>query len=47
VKLGEAEAISAVDNDGVRRRDVEATLDDGRTDEYVEATMVEIEHHVL
>ena len=45
--LRQAESIGAVDDDGVRRRHVDAALDDGRADQNVEAAMIEIEHELF
>jgi hypothetical protein len=47
VQLGEAEAVGAVDDDGVGRRDVDAALDDGRAQQHVEPLRGEIAHHAL
>ena len=44
VQLGEAEAVGAVDDDGVGGRDVDAGFDDGRAQQDVEAALVEIAH---
>src|SRR5258708_31938616 len=45
--LRQAEPIRAVDDDGVRRRHVDAAFDDGGTDENVEAPMIEVEHELF
>ena len=47
VELCQAERIGAHDDDRVCVRDVEPGFDDGRTDEDVEPTVVEVEHHPL
>ena len=47
VQLRQAQAIGAIDDDGVGRRDIDAALDDRRADQHVELAMVEIEHHLL
>src|SRR5690606_12360024 len=45
VQLRQAEAVDAVDDDGVGVGDVDARLDDGRAQQYVEALLVEVQHH--
>jgi hypothetical protein len=47
VQLREAEAVGAVDDDGVGGRHVDAALDDGRAQQHVEALVVEIDHQLL
>ncbi len=47
VQLGEAEAVGAVDQDGVRARHVDAGFDDRRAHQHVEALAVEIQHHLF
>src|SRR3546814_16566950 len=42
IELGEAEAVGAVDDEGVRRGDVEAAFDDGRRKEHIIFAVVEI-----
>ena len=45
VELREAEVVRPVDEDGVRRRDVEAALDDGGAEEHVVLPVHELRHH--
>ena len=45
VKLGESQAVGAIDEDGVAERDIEAVLDDGGRDQDVGFVMHELEHH--
>src|SRR5690606_17863002 len=40
VQLGQAEAVGAVDDDGVGVGDVDARLDDGRAQQHVKALLV-------
>ena len=47
VELGEAVAVGAVHDQGVRARDVEAVLDDGGRHQHVRAPLHEGEHHAL
>jgi hypothetical protein len=47
VQLGQAEAVGAMDDDGVGARDVDAGFDDGGAHQHVEALAVEIEHHLF
>ena len=47
VKLRQAEAIGAVDDDGVRGRHVDAALDDGRAEQKIAALLIEVAHHAL
>ena len=47
VDLRQAEAVGAIDDDGVRGRHVDAALDDGRAHEDVESAVIEIEHELL
>ncbi len=47
VQLREPEPIGAVDDDRVRRRDVETTLDDRRAQQQIAALMIEVSHHLL
>ncbi len=47
MQLGEAERIRPVDDDGVRARHVDAGLHDRGAQQHVEATMIEIQHHVF
>jgi len=47
VQLGEPETVGAIDDDRVRRRDVDAAFDDRRAQQDVEASMVEVEHYLF
>jgi hypothetical protein len=47
IELGEAEAVGAVDQDGVGVGDVDAALDDGRSDEHVGLAGDEAHHDLL
>src|SRR3546814_1040195 len=47
IELGEAEAVGAVDDEGVRRGDVEAAFDDGRRKEHIIFAVVEGRHALL
>ena len=47
VQLRQAEAVGAVDHDGVGGGHVDAALDDGRAHQHVEAPVVEIDHQLL
>src|SRR5438874_9481451 len=47
MKLREAEAVGAIDDHRVGRRNVDARLDNGRADEQVDSLCVEIAHHVF
>src|SRR5690606_2174086 len=47
MELREPEPVRAVDDDRVRRRDVDAALDDRRAHEHVEAPVIEVEHDLL
>ena len=47
VELGEAEAVGAIDDDGIGRRDVEPRLHDGRRDEDVDLAVHELDHDGL
>src|SRR5262249_56082309 len=47
VQLREAELVGALDDQGVRLRDVETRLDDGRRDEHVRVAAEERQHLVL
>ncbi len=47
MELGKAEAVGAVDDDGVRRGYVDTALDDGGAHQDVEALVIEVEHHAL
>ena len=45
VKLGEAHAVGAIDDDGVAEGNVESVFDDGGGDQDVGLVMHEFEHH--
>ena len=47
MQLREAEFVGAVDDDGIGIRNIDARLDDGRTQQHVESLFVEVEHHPL
>src|SRR5277367_6408610 len=47
VNLRQAKSVRAVDDDGVGGRHVDAALDNGRTDQNVEAAMIEIQHELF
>ncbi len=47
VQLRQPHVIRPVDHDRVGGRHVDAALDDGRTDQQVEAPMIEIHHQLL
>src|SRR6478752_757582 len=47
VELGEAEHVGALDDEGVRLRDVDSRLDDGRRDEHVGIAAQESVHPLL
>ena len=47
VQLREAQAVGAVDQDGVGGRHVDAALDDGGAHQHVEAPVIEIDHELL
>ena len=47
VHLREAEAVGAVDDHRVDVRDVDAGLDDRRTDQHVEFAVAELRHHLF
>ena len=47
VQLREPQMVSAIDDDGIRRRNVDAALDDRGARKHVEMPMIEIEHHVF
>ena len=47
VQLRQAQLVGAVDDDGVRRRHVDAAFDDGGAHQDVEALVVEIQHHLF
>src|SRR5690606_3162490 len=47
MKLRKTEPVGAIDDDGIRRRYVDAALDDRRAHEHVEASVVEVERHVF
>ncbi len=47
VRLGQAEQVGAIDDQGVRLRDVEARLDDRRRAEHVVIAAQELEHDLL
>lgn len=45
VQLSQPEVIGALDNNGVRRRNVDPGLDNGGTYQHVKTLVVEIVHH--
>src|SRR5450432_3803925 len=45
--LREPESIGAVDDDGIGGRHVDAALDDRRTYQYVESTVIEVQHELF
>jgi hypothetical protein len=47
VQLGKAEAVGAIDEDGVGARDIQAVFDDRRAHQNVGLTAHEFEHHGL
>ena len=47
VQLGQAELVSALNDDGVGARHVDPSFDDGRGDQHVEALVVEVAHHLF
>src|SRR3954467_9568975 len=47
MQLREAEFIGAIDNDGVSGRDIDTRLDNGCTDQQIEALLIKVFHHVL
>ena len=47
VQLREAEPVGAVDDDGIGGRHVNAGLDNGRAEQYVESLVIEVAHHLL
>ena len=47
MQVGKADVLRLVDDDRIRVRDVQAVLDDGRTQEHVVVAPHEIQHLVL
>ena len=47
MQLRQPHVIGPVDHDGVGRRHVDAALNDGRTDQEVEAPVIEIHHQLF
>ena len=47
VKIAQAKAVRAVNDDGVRIRNIEAALDDGRRKQHVRLAVDEFRHHFL
>ena len=47
VELCQAEFVGTLNNDGVGARDIDPRLDNGRTNENIEASVIEIGHHLF
>ena len=47
MELSQAQPVGAVDDDGVRGRHIDAALDDGRTHQQIEASVIEVEHDLF
>ncbi len=47
MNLRQAEAVGAIDHDGIGRRHIDAAFDDGRADQHVESTVIKIQHQLF